>query len=298
MQLKKGDFIVEIDEGSGFCFGVVNAIEQAEKELSKLDILYCLGDIVHNSKEVSRLEDMGLITVNHEEFKKLRDVTVLLRAHGEPPETYEIAKQNNIRLVDATCRVVINLQKKIKEGYQCAKNEGGQVVIYGKKGHAEVNGLVGQTQGGAIVVENSTDLANIDFSKPITLFAQTTKSLEGLNQVGKEIRERIDDKVELKLNDTVCRQVINRVPNLEKFVRKHECIIFVSGQKSSNGRMLYERCKAAKKNCYLVFGVEDLKAEWFHEVFSVGVCGATSTPEWLMREVAEAVLDMKDCPSS
>lgn len=293
MIIEKEGFIVEIDQGSGFCFGVVNAIEQAEQELAASGKLYCLGDIVHNSKEVARLEELGLITIDHDSLKSLHDVTVLLRAHGEPPSTYEIAKKNNIRLIDATCRVVINLQKKIKQGFEEGKRNDGQVVIYGKKGHAEVNGLVGQTGGKALVVEQSSDLSMLDFTKPITLFSQTTKSLEGLTQIGEEIAKQMSEPDQLKLNDTVCRQVINRLPNLQEFAKKHKCIIFVSGEKSSNGRMLFEQCKAMKERCYLVFGEEDLRIEWLEGIPSVGVCGATSTPEWLMKKVAEEVIALK-----
>ncbi|MFO7844239.1 MAG: 4-hydroxy-3-methylbut-2-enyl diphosphate reductase [Bacteroidales bacterium] len=282
---------IEIDNNSGFCFGVVNAIQLAEKELKKSDTLYCLGDIVHNSAEVERLKLKGLITVNHEQFKNLKNCKVLLRAHGEPPETYEIAKRNNIQLIDASCPVVLKLQNNIKLGFDDFLRKGGQVVIYGKDGHAEVNGLVGQTNGKAIVIGGLNDLDKIDYSKPVNLFSQTTKSIEGFYEVQKEIKNRMianrgTEDIDFIINDTICRQVSHRQPQLRNFVKKHDVVIFVSGKKSSNGRMLFQVCQAENPNTYFVSEQSELEQDWFDNAASVGVCGATSTPRWLMEKVA------------
>lgn len=285
---------IEIDDNSGFCFGVVNAIQLAEMELEKSEPLYCLGDIVHNSAEVDRLKTKGLVTINHEEFKELKNCKVLLRAHGEPPETYQIALENNIQLIDASCPVVLRLQKNIKTGFDEILDKGGQVVIYGKEGHAEVNGLVGQTNGKAIVIGATEDLDKIDFSKPINLFSQTTKSIEGFYDIEKEIRKRMiemqgNDNVLLISNDTICRQVSHRQPQLREFVKKHDVVIFVSGKKSSNGKMLYQVCKDENKNTYFVSDENELNKDWFSKVKSVGICGATSTPRWLMEKIANNI---------
>ena len=285
---------IEIDNNSGFCFGVVNAIQLAEKELENNDILYCLGDIVHNSAEVERLKSKGLVTINHKQFKDLKNCKVLLRAHGEPPETYEIAKKNNIQLIDASCPVVLKLQNNIKHGFDDFLKKGGQVVIYGKEGHAEVNGLVGQTNGKAIVIGGLKDLDKIDFSKPINLFSQTTKSIEGFYEVQKEIEKRMiatqgTKEIDFITNDTICRQVSHRQPQLREFVKNHDVVIFVSGKKSSNGRILFQVCQAQNPNTFFVSEQSELKKAWFNEVKSVGVCGATSTPRWLMENVASEI---------
>lgn len=285
---------IEIDNNSGFCFGVVNAIQLAEKELENNDILYCLGDIVHNSAEVERLKSKGLSTINHEQFKKLKNCKVLLRAHGEPPETYEIAKKNNIQLIDASCPVVLKLQNNIKLGFDDFLKKGGQVVIYGKEGHAEVNGLVGQTHGQAIVIGGLNDLEKIDFSKPVNLFSQTTKSIEGFYEVQKEIKKRMiktqgTEDIHFEANDTICRQVSHRQPQLRKFVKKHDVVIFVSGKKSSNGRMLFKVSQAENPNTFFVSKESELEHAWFNDVKSVGVCGATSTPRWLMEKIATEI---------
>lgn len=285
---------VEIDDNSGFCFGVVNAIQLAEMELEKSEPLYCLGDIVHNSAEVDRLKTKGLITINHEEFKDLKNCKVLLRAHGEPPETYKIALENNIQLIDASCPVVLRLQKNIKTGFDEILDKGGQVVIYGKEGHAEVNGLVGQTNEKAIVIGGKEDLDKIDFTKPINLFSQTTKSIEGFYEIEKEIRTRMIkmqgiDNVLLISNDTICRQVSHRQPQLREFVKNHDVVIFVSGKKSSNGKMLYQVCKDENRNTYFVSDESELDKNWFLKVSSVGICGATSTPRWLMEKIANTI---------
>ena len=285
---------IDIDSNSGFCFGVVNAIQLAEMELERNETLYCLGDIVHNSAEVERLKENGLITIDHEKFKTLKNCKVLLRAHGEPPETYETAIKNNIQLIDASCPVVLKLQNNIKLGFDEILKKGDQVVIFGKKGHAEVNGLVGQTNGKAIVISGVEDLDKIDYSKPVNLFSQTTKSIEGFYDVQKEIKKIMvstqgKEDVEFISNDTICRQVSHRQPQLREFVKKHNVVVFVSGQKSSNGKMLFQVCKEENPNTYFVSDADELKKEWFINTESVGVCGATSTPRWLMEKVAENI---------
>ncbi len=288
---------IEIDKNSGFCFGVVNAIKKAEEELAKGETLYCLGDIVHNGQEVKRLEKLGLITINHEQFEKLHDVKVLLRAHGEPPRTYEIAKQNNITLIDASCPVVLKLQSRIKAAYQESSGENTQLVIYGKKGHAEVNGLVGQTEDKAIVVENENDLDKLDFSKNIRLFSQTTKSLDGFNDLTKEIAKRMKEGAIFEYSDTICRQVANRIPNIIKFARSSDIVIFVSGKKSSNGKELYQCCKKENEQTFFVTGPDDVLNLDIDPGKKIGICGATSTPAWLMEEVADKIHDkLSDLP--
>lgn len=285
---------IEIDKDSGFCFGVVNAINRAEEELAKHKTLYCLGDIVHNSHELERLKKKGLITINHEQFTQLHDVRVLLRAHGEPPSTYEIAKKNNITIIDASCPVVLRLQKKIKSAYDEDGAEK-QIVIYGKSGHAEVNGLVGQTNESAIIIESLTDINKIDFTKDIIFFSQTTMSLNEFNDIVKSIRKRLKSDVSFEYNDTICRQVANRMPNLRKFAKKHDLVFFVSGKKSSNGKVLYEECKKVNKNTQLISGKEEIDASLVtKEINSIGICGATSTPKWLMQEVEEELKKIVD----
>lgn len=284
---------VEIDKGSGFCFGVVTAIESAERELKNTDTLYCLGDIVHNSLEVERLEASGLRTIEHEEFASLKGRKVLLRAHGEPPSTYEIARRNNIQIVDATCPVVLQLQRKIHKCYEAAREENAQVVIYGKKGHAEVNGLVGQTEGTAIVIEKVDDLERLDFTRNICLFSQTTKSLDGFREVVAEIQRRIASTgVKFEYFDTICRQVANRLPNIKEFASKHDWVYFVAGKKSSNGKMLLEECRKANPNTIFISEAKEISEPLPDEVKSVGVCGATSTPKWLMEEVAVRIREL------
>lgn len=283
---------VEIDQGSGFCFGVVTAIESAEQELKNTDILYCLGDIVHNSLEVERLEASGLRTIGHEEFARLKGEKVLLRAHGEPPSTYEIARQNDIRIVDATCPVVLQLQRKIHTCYKATRGENAQVVIYGKKGHAEVNGLVGQTEGTAIVIEKVDDLDRLDFTRNICLFSQTTKSLDGFREVVGEIQRRIVAGVKFEYFDTICRQVANRLPNIKEFASKHDWVYFVAGKKSSNGKMLLEECRKANPNTIFISEAKEISEPLPNGVKSVGVCGATSTPKWLMEEVAVRIREL------
>lgn len=273
---------VEIDSNSGFCFGVVYAIEMAEDHLEDTGSLYCLGDIVHNDKEVERLENKGLTIINHEELRNLRDVSVLIRAHGEPPSTYKIALENNIQLIDASCPVVLKLQNRIRNAY----DEDRQIVILGKQGHAEVNGLVGQTNQEAIVITTEEDAENLQIEGPISLFSQTTKSTRLLYSIKEKMAEKTED---FKFNDTICRQVSNREPELKKFSHRHEVIIFVSGKKSSNGRALYQTCKLENSQSYFISGSEELNKEWFEGVKTVGVCGATSTPMWLMEDVTSAI---------
>jgi len=280
--------IIEIDKNSGFCFGVVEAIRKAEETLQQQDVLYCLGDIVHNEAEVERLTKKGLITIDHERYFTMKDTTVLLRAHGEPPSTYEYARQYNIQLIHATCPVVLKLQQRIRNGRESDKIENTQVVIYGKKNHAEVNGLVGQTHGKAIVIEHNDEIDKINFTRPIELYSQTTKDLEGFHLLANELKRKAID-VPVKIHDTVCRQVANRIPAILKFSARFELIIFVSGQKSSNGKMLFHICQSVNPNSKFVSSIEDIDEQWIKDVDSVGICGVTSTPKNLLEEVAEAV---------
>lgn len=277
---------IEIDEGSGFCFGVVTAIHKAEEELAKGETLYCLGDIVHNSREVERLKEMGLITINHEEFRKLRNAKVLLRAHGEPPETYQIAQKNHIEIIDATCPVVLRLQKRIKQEFNSGKEKEKQIVIYGQNGHAEVLGLVGQTGGKAIVIEKLEEVNKLDFNKDIRLYSQTTKSLDGFRKIVQYIQAHISPEATFEYYDTICRQVANRMPNIQAFAASHDLIFFVSGKKSSNGKILFEECKKVNPNSYLIDSPEEIEKSLVQGIDSIGICGATSTPKWLMEEVS------------
>lgn len=285
--------IVEIDEKSGFCFGVVTAINKAESELASSGSLYCLGDIVHNSNEVERLQQKGLKTITHAGMESLQGVKVLLRAHGEPPSTYSLAARNNIEIIDATCPVVLALQKRIKEMYESTRGnaDAPQIVIYGQVGHAEVNGLVGQTEGNAIVVENKNDLDRIDFSRDIALYSQTTKSVEGFNELITEISDRLADGVKLMSFDTICRQVAGRVGHLREFAASHEVVIFVAGSKSSNGKILYNHCKEVNPSTCLIADASQLQKSWLMNASSIGICGATSTPRRLMEEVRQQVFE-------
>ena len=280
--------IIEIDKKSGCCFGVARAIARAEEELKKGEILYCLGDIVHNTLEVERLANLGLITIDHAQFRELKNARVLLRAHGEPPSTYEIAKQNNIELIDASCPVVLKLQKRIKQKDSESRKEA-QTVIYGKLGHAEVIGLVGQTDSKAIVIERKQDLSRLDFSKDIHLFSQTTKPLDGFNEIAALIKERMEDGANFQSFDTICRQVSNRVPNMKEFAMKHDIVFFVAGEKSSNGKVLFEECKKHNSNSYFISNPDALDPNLVKDDMSVGICGATSTPKWQMEEIAKII---------
>ncbi|MFN5371919.1 MAG: 4-hydroxy-3-methylbut-2-enyl diphosphate reductase [Bacteroidia bacterium] len=280
---------VTIDVNSGFCFGVVFAIQMAEDELNQSGSLYCLGDIVHNNMEVERLQAKGLKIINHEQFAQLSNTKVLIRAHGEPPETYRTAIENNIELIDASCPVVLKLQNRIRNGYEHVGE--GQIVVYGKAGHAEVNGLVGQTNGRAIIVESIDDLDKLDYSKPIQFFSQTTQPTEGFRQMRTEIERRIteagsDNLLQLESNDTLCRQVSNREPQLREFAAAHDVILFVAGKKSSNGWVLYNVCKEINPNAYFVSSWDEVNLDWFETESRIGICGATSTPMWLMEEIA------------
>ena len=280
--------VITIDDKSGFCFGVDAAVRKAEEILVQQGKLYCLGDIVHNETEVERLSQLGLITIDHMQFFTMKDATVLLRAHGEPPSTYEYAKKNNIHLIDATCPIVLKLQQRIHKSYESEKDRTSQVVIYGKLGHAEVNGLVGQTDGQAIVIGSSSEIDKIDLSRPIHLYAQTTKDLEGFHHLGDELKRRVVDS-SLKIHDTICRQVSNRIPGIREFASRYSLVLFVSGQKSSNGKMLFEICESVNPNSKFITSTNDIDYQWFINVESVGICGATSTPQNMLEKVAEAV---------
>lgn len=279
---------IEIDSESGFCFGVVTAIRKAEEKLAEGEPIYCLGDIVHNSDEVERLRQKGLITITHEEFASLHDAKVLLRAHGEPPSTYDTARRNNIEIIDATCPVVLQLQKRIRQAYTTTP-AATQIVIYGKNGHAEVNGLVGQTDGSAIVVEDPDGLDKIDFDRDILLYSQTTKSLEGLQSMTEEIRRRKSPGVKFEAYDTICRQVSNRVGHLREFASAHDMILFVSGKKSSNGKVLFNECRSINPRTHLVSNEDEIEPEWLRDATRIGICGATSTPRWLMERVRDRI---------
>lgn len=287
--------MIEIDKDSGFCFGVVTAIRKAEEVLNSEGSLYCLGDLVHNTAEVERLRDKGLVTITHEDLKNLHDVKVLLRAHGEPPSTYELARQNNIEIIDATCPVVLQLQQRIKKSFLDGKTLPKQplIIIYGKRGHAEVNGLVGQTDGKAVVVQDTDELRNVDLNRDIILYSQTTKSLDGFNKMVSMISDAKKDG-SFTSYDTICRQVANRMDKLGAFAESHDVIIFVAGTKSSNGKVLYSECKSVNPHTYMVAGPEEIEASWIEGAESIGVCGATSTPHWLMENVADKLREMTE----
>ena len=285
---------IEIDEGSGFCFGVVTAIEKAEAALAGDAELYCLGDIVHNSDEVKRLADKGMTTITHDDLDRLHDVRVLLRAHGEPPATYAVARKNGISIIDATCPVVLRLQQRIKESYREGAERGRQIVIYGKPGHAEVNGLVGQTDGNAIVVQGMGDLGNIDYSRDVDLYSQTTMSLSGFKEVIAEIERRMQPGATFRSFDTICRQVANRVDSLRRFASEHDLVLFVSGKKSSNGKFLYSECHGVNPSTRLISDENDINPDWLKGIKRIGICGATSTPRWLMERVKVHIGNMLD----
>lgn len=286
---------VEIDRRSGFCFGVIKAIKSAENELKTTEKLYCLGDIVHNGMEVERLEKMGLHSVSREEYMQLKDCKVLIRAHGEPPETYEYAQKNNIELIDATCPVVLTLQEKVKGSYEKGKSMNGQVVIYGKRGHAEIIGLDGQIEKKAVILESIDDVDQIDFSRPVSLYSQTTKRVEDFYAIADKVKASMKPGVSLEIKDSICRQVSNRVPNLKQFAKQYDVILFVAGHKSSNGRYLYTVCKEENPRTHHISRTSEIDPAWLEGAESVGICGATSTPNWLMEDVAEWV--HQQCPS-
>lgn len=291
---------VTIDKNSGYCFGVEFAIKMAEDEMEQSDKLYCLGDIVHNDMEVKRLSEKGLVVIDRDQLQELTNCKVLIRAHGEPPETYRTAIENNIELIDASCPVVLKLQHRVKTAFDKMEKEQGQIVIYGKKGHAEVIGLTGQTLEKAIVVMGDSDLDKIDFNRPVTLFSQTTKSTKGFYEISQKIEERIKKakgeltELDYNANDSICRQVSNREPQLKKFAEDNDVILFVSGKKSSNGKALYQVCLNQNPRSYFVENETELDPEWFHFGDKVGICGATSTPMWLMEQVKSYVESMEE----
>jgi 4-hydroxy-3-methylbut-2-enyl diphosphate reductase len=293
---------IEIDSDSGFCFGVTTAIKKAEEELSfhpspltshPSETLYCLGDIVHNGMECDRLRQMGLKTINHDQMKQLHNVKVLLRAHGEPPETYELARRNNIEIIDATCPVVLKLQKRIKSQFEESESAGGaspaQIVIFGKRGHAEVLGLVGQTKGTAIVIENFSEVTKLDFTRDIYLYSQTTKSLDEFHRIIDYIQEHISANAIFRSFDTICRSVANRMTGISQFAARHDLILFVCGRKSSNGKVLFNECLRVNTNSHLIEGPEEIEEQWLKGIETVGICGATSTPKWLMEQCRDKI---------
>ena len=304
--------VIEIDNGSGFCFGVTTAIKKAEEELAQGSTLYCLGDIVHNGMECERLQKKGLVTINHEDMARLHDVKVLLRAHGEPPETYELARRNHIEIIDATCPVVLQLQRRIKQQYEASSEStapqgkghlqsmfpvpqgegagvGSQIVIFGKKGHAEVLGLVGQTKSSAIVIESFDEVKRLDFTRDIFLYSQTTKSLDEFHRIIEYIQDHIASDAAFKSFDTICRSVANRMPNISQFAARHDLILFVCGHKSSNGKVLFNECLRVNPNSYQIEAPEEILPQWLDGIRSVGICGATSTPKWLMEQCRDTI---------
>lgn len=280
---------IEIDNGSGFCFGVTTAIKKAEEELRLGASLYCLGDIVHNGMEVERLHEQGLITINHDDLQQLHGAKVLLRAHGEPPSTYQLAQGNNIEIIDATCPVVLQLQRRIKRQYD--SNPDAQIVIFGKNGHAEVLGLVGQTEGHAIVVENLRDVKDLDFTRDIYLYSQTTKNLDEFHEIIEFIQGHIAEGATFRSFDTICRQVANRMPAIAAFAERHDLILFVSGRKSSNGRVLFNECLQRNPRSHHIESPKEIEMAWLEGVETIGICGATSTPKWLMEQCRDYILN-------
>jgi 4-hydroxy-3-methylbut-2-en-1-yl diphosphate reductase len=281
--------IIEIDQKSGFCFGVVNAIRKAEDGLSGEGQLYCLGEIVHNHAETDRLARQGMIILSREEFFTMKNCRVLIRAHGEPPETFAYAEENNIELIDGTCPIVTKLQQRVRSSYEKSKEINGQLVIFGKPGHAEVAGLNGQTGYQAIVIQHKDELDKIDFNRPISLYSQTTKPLDEFREIASLIRDRAGRDIALEIKDTVCRQVANRAPHLEKFAAAHEVILFVAGRNSSNGAVLFAVCKGVNPRTHFISDAADIDMAWFAGAGSVGICGATSTPQWQMEMVAAVI---------
>mgnify|MGYP002623763620 CR=1 FL=1 len=286
--------MVSIDKTSGFCFGVIKAIQKAEEELQTGGSLYCLGEIVHNEQEVKRLANMGLITIDYKQFSQLHNVKVLLRAHGEPPSTYETAKRNNIEIIDATCPVVSHLQNRIREKYLQTEGKS-QIVIYGTQGHAEVVGLAGQADNHALIVEKNEDIGKLDFDRDIYLYSQTTKSIDKFNQLTSDLQQRMN-RGRLESHNTICRQVANRTTELEDFARQHDIVIFVGGKKSSNAKVLFSHCLKANPRSYFVSNENDINVIPLsqQEDMNIGICGATSTPLWLMEKCRERVTGIKN----
>jgi 4-hydroxy-3-methylbut-2-enyl diphosphate reductase len=284
---------IEIDPYAGFCFGVTRVVNKAEEIIREHGQLYCLGEIVHNQKEIERLEGLGLKTISYEEYLTLSNCRVLIRAHGEPPDTYRHALNNNIELIDGTCPIVLRLQSKIKHDFNDNRKQGAQIVIFGKKDHAEVRGLAGQTDYQTIIVESPDDFDKIDFSRPIHLYAQTTmspdkyKELQGFLILRAESAGLIQPS--LKCTNSICGQVSGRIPQLKTFCAQHDLIIFVSYKQSSNGKLLYAQCKAVNESTYFVMDTVDLRSDWFENTVNIGITGATSTPRWLLEEFAEYI---------
>ncbi|MBR6129756.1 MAG: 4-hydroxy-3-methylbut-2-enyl diphosphate reductase [Bacteroidaceae bacterium] len=286
---------IEIDQGSGFCFGVTRAIGKAEEELAKEERLYCLGDIVHNGKECDRLQQMGLVTINHDQMRNIHDAKVLLRAHGEPPSTYALARQHSINLIDATCPVVLHLQERIKKEYDADTEHKKQIVIFGKNGHAEVLGLVGQTEETAIIIESADDARKLDFNRDICLYSQTTKPLDEFRKIVDYVQQHISPEATFTYYDTICRQVANRMPNIRSFALRHDAVLFVCGKKSSNGRVLFNECREANPRSYMIDTASEIDVRWLQGCESIGICGATSTPKWLMEECKVRVEELLGC---
>ena len=285
---------IEIDKESGFCFGVTTAINKAEEELGRGARLYCLGDIVHNGMECDRLSRMGLSTIDHAEMAELHGQKVLLRAHGEPPATYEVARHNDIEIIDATCPVVLALQRRIRKQY--VANPDAQIVIFGKPGHAEVLGLVGQTDGRAIVIASPDEVERLDFTRDIYLYSQTTKSLDDFRTIITYISQHMAPGATFRSFDTICRSVANRIPNIAAFASRHDLVLFVCGRKSSNGKVLFGECLAVNPNTHLIEGADEIEPAWLEGISSVGICGATSTPKWLMQECEKRIVKMGSDP--
>jgi 4-hydroxy-3-methylbut-2-en-1-yl diphosphate reductase len=291
--------LVEIDTQSGFCFGVQNAVEVAEEALQKGEKVFSLGPIVHNDKEVERLSSLGLVSIDHKQYGNLKNCKVLIRAHGEPPETYLIAERNNITIIEATCPIVKKLQSRIKDTWLKIREGKGQIVLFGKPGHAEVVGLLGQIDNDGILVSSPSDIGKIDIKKPVYLFAQTTMSIAEFKEFVSELRSKMskngitDINENLHINKTICGQVSNREPHLRAFAKKHDTIIFVSGKESSNGKMLYSVCKDVNPETHFVSSAEELKESWFKGKRSAGICGATSTPKWLIENIYDIISNIQ-----
>ena len=286
---------IEIDQGSGFCFGVTRAIGKAEEELAKEEQLYCLGDIVHNGKECKRLQQMGLVTINHDQMQDIHDAKVLLRAHGEPPSTYALAREHSINLIDATCPVVRHLQERIKKQYDADPEHKKQIVIFGKNGHAEVLGLVGQTEETAIIIESADEVRKLDFNRDICLYSQTTMPLDEFRKIVEYVEQHISPEATFTYYDTICRQVANRMPNIRSFALRHDVVLFVCGKKSSNGRVLFNECREANPRSYMIDTASEIDVRWLQGCESIGICGATSTPKWLMEECKVRIEELLGC---
>lgn len=287
VQTTYGEVVIDIDSGSGFCFGVINAIRKAEKEIEASGSLLSLGNMVHNDEEVARLQSIGLSSINQDEFVKAENRKVLFRAHGEPPSSYTLAKEKQISIIDATCPVVLRLQKMIKNAWIENKEKDAQIIIFGKKGHAEVIGLAGQTENNCIIIEKIDELSIIDKNKPTFVFSQTTKAIDEYKLLCDKIQKIVNNDV--KIHQTICKQVSGRTPKLEEFVAKYEVIFFVGGAKSSNANYLFNFCKRHNSQTYFISSEEDLEKTTYEGKNTIGICGATSTPMWLMEKVSENI---------